>query len=304
MGLCKHEGCKKHAIYNFEGEPPRYCGEHKEKGMVDVKNQRCEHAGCKSLNPTFNFEGEKKGKFCSKHKEKGMVDVKNRRCERVGCKSLNPVFNFEGEKKGKFCSKHKEKGMVDVIHPRCKSEWCPTRVSGTKNKYDGHCHYCFINLNPGSPLVRNYKTKEFAVGEYIKSEFPDYDWIFDKKVYDGCSKRRPDIFLDLGDKVLIVEIDEYKHSGYNNTCENKRIMEISQDLGHRPLVFIRFNPDGYTTKDNKKVRSCWQVDKTGKCKVKKTKEWETRLKTLQEKVIERINKNVEKMIEIEELYYE
>ena len=29
------------------------------------------------------------------------------------------------------------------------------------------------------------------------------------------------------------------------SCENKRIMEISQDLGHRPIVFIRFNPDEY-----------------------------------------------------------
>jgi hypothetical protein len=40
-------------------------------------------------------------------------------------------------------------------------------------------------------------------------------------------------------------------------------MEISQDVGHRPLVFIRFNPDDYKKKDGKNVLSCWKILKTG-----------------------------------------
>ena len=46
-------------------------------------------------------------------------------------------------------------------------------------------------------------------------------------------------------QIIIVEIDEYQHENITYSCENKRIMEISQDLGHRPIIFIRFNPDEY-----------------------------------------------------------
>ena len=35
-----------------------------------------------------------------------------------------------------------------------------------------------------------------------------------------------------------VEIDENQHTNYS--CENKRTMEIFNDLGRRPLVMIRF----------------------------------------------------------------
>lgn len=68
-----------------------------------------------------------------------------------------------------------------------------------------------------------------------------------KTINGACSKRRPDLFLDLGYQIIVTEIDEYQHlnTSYDSTCENKRIMEISQDVGHRSVVFIRFNPDEY-----------------------------------------------------------
>ena len=49
----------------------------------------------------------------------------------------------------------------------------------------------------------------------------------------------------------IVEIDENQHIEYDCSCENKRIMELSQDVGHRPIIFIRFNPDDYLNYENK-----------------------------------------------------
>ena len=67
--------------------------------------------------------------------------------------------------------------------------------------------------------------------------------IHDKRVEGGCSKRRPDLLLDLGSHIIIVEIDKNKHNDYDCMCEHKRLMEISMDLSHRPIVFIRFNPD-------------------------------------------------------------
>ena len=55
---------------------------------------------------------------------------------------------------------------------------------------------------------------------------------------DGCSKRRPDLLLDMGYHIIIVEVDENKHTGYDCSCENKRLMELSQDLQHLSLIHI------------------------------------------------------------------
>jgi hypothetical protein len=68
--------------------------------------------------------------------------------------------------------------------------------------------------------------------------------VFDKIVEGGCSRRRPDVRIDMGSHIIIVECDEDQHKGYS--CENKRMMEIFQNCGNRPIVFIRFNPDSYT----------------------------------------------------------
>ena len=40
-------------------------------------------------------------------------------------------------------------------------------------------------------------------------------------------------------------------------------MEISQDLQHRPIVLIRFNPDSYRDQVGILVNSCWQLNKIG-----------------------------------------
>ena len=181
-----------------------------------------------------------------------MVDVINSKCCHEGC-TKQPSYNREGETKGLFCSAHKEEGMVDVRSLTCASEWCSTRV---KKKYNRYCLHCFIHLFPEKPVSRNYKTKESAVAEFVKYTFPHQSWISDKRVQDGCSKRRPDLFLDIGDQVLVVEIDENQHIDYNCSCENKRLMELSQDVGHRPLVFLRFNPDDYID-NGKQISSCW-----------------------------------------------
>jgi hypothetical protein len=145
--------------------------------------------------------------------------------------------------------------------------------------------YCYIHLFPDKPVSRNYRTKEYAVVENIKSNFPNFNWIADKKIDGGCSKRRPDLLLDLLYQIIIIEIDENQHIDYDCSCENKRIMELSQDLGHRPIIFIRFNPDDYV-KNGANITSCWGQNKTGMCVVKKSKstEWTQRLNTLNEQI--------------------
>ena len=213
----------------------------------------CTHKeGC-NTRANCNKIGETKPLYCGKHKLDGMEDVVSKICIFEGC-NTRASCNKIGETKPLYCGKHKLDGMEDITHKRCKTHLCETRVSN--KAYEGYCLRCFMMTYPDRPVSRNYKTKERDVVDRIKLKFPDVDWIDDKKVSGGCSRRRPDLLLDLGYQVIIVEIDENKHTDYECSCENKRVMEISQDVGHRPIVFIRFNPDDY--EDNgKKITSCW-----------------------------------------------
>jgi len=301
---CNKDGCKKRSNFNIEGKTiGLYCSEHKKDGMVDVKHKTCNKDGCKKQ-PTFNIEGETIRLYCSEHKKDGMVNVKSKTCKDVGGCKKQPKFNIEGKTIGLYCSEHKKDGMVNVINKTCNSEWCSTIV---REKYDGYCLHCYIHSFPDKPVARNYKTKEFAVVEYVKTEFPNVDWTADKTVNGGCSKRRPDLVLDLGYQILIIEVDENQHADYDCSCENKRIMEISQDFGHRPIVFIRFNPDKYNINDEN-ITSCWGCNKKGICIIKKSKqtEWDERLLSLKRQINYWINpENVSnKTIETIQLYYD
>jgi hypothetical protein len=49
---------------------------------------------------------------------------------------------------------------------------------------------------------------------------------------------------------IVIEVDENQHKKYDTSCENKRLMELSQDIFHKPLILICFNPDNYIDKKN------------------------------------------------------
>ena len=200
----------------------------------------------------------------------------------------------------RYCNDHKLDNMVDVINKKCLNEWCQTRAT---EKYDGYCFYCYINMFPDKPVSRNYKTKEQSVVKNIKDKFPNVDWIADKRIDDGCSKRRPDLFLHLGNQILIIEVDENQHTDYNCSCENKRIMELSLDVGHIPIVFIRFNPDMYF-KQKTKITSCWGLNGNGILVIKKKDEWNERLSCLSDMVEYWLKHITDKTIETIHLYYD
>ena len=265
------------------------------------KHNICIENGC-NIRSTYNIESEKKSIYCTTHKKDGMINVNDKKCIEKGC-IIRPTYNIEGEKKGLYCINHKKENMIDVLNSICKSEWCFTR---SMEKYEYYCLFCYVNLFPDKPIARNYKTKEKNVVDNILKLFPNFTWIHDKKIQDGCSKRRPDLLLDMGSHVIIIEIDENAHSYYNSSCENKRLMEISQDLNHRPIIFIRFNPDDYIDNNGKNIKSCWKINKhTGIIELdkKKINEWEVRINLLKEQINFFINNPVKKTIEIKELFY-
>jgi hypothetical protein len=143
------------------------------------------------------------------------------------------------------------------------------------------------------------------VVDSIREKFCDFEWIADRKIQDGCSKRRPDLLLDLGFQVIIIEIDEYAHSTYDSFCEARRVEQISQDLYHRNIIFIRFNPDSYIDSSGKKIPSCWSTNKLGLMVVSKTQEkkWIERIDTLINQIQFCVDNPTEKKIDTIELFY-
>jgi hypothetical protein len=199
----------------------------------------------------------------------------------------------------------------DKLKSRCKicggSQLCKAPLCETRGitKYNGYCLPCVLHFHPEIEASRNFKLKEKDVVEKVIDKFPEFGWIADKQIEGGCSKRRPDLLLELGSHIVIVEIDENKHDTYDCSCENKRLMEISQDLDHRPISFIRFNPDSYVNENGKKVSSCWKLNGYGVISVPKTKvkEWENRLNILFQQIDYWINNAPDKTIQIIELFY-
>jgi hypothetical protein len=279
--LCEHNVKKEYCI---KCEGSQIC-EHK------IKRERCITCGGSQV-----CEHNKDKNNCVECHGKNICDHNKLRYQCVKC---------EG---GRICSHKKRKSHCKQCggSALCKSEWCETVVT---QKYDSYCLHCFIHLFPDKPNTRNYKTKEKAVTDYIFEQFPldKYSWVADKRIQDGCSRKRPDLFLDLGYQIIIVEVDENQHETYDCSCENKRLMEISQDVNHRPIIFIRFNPDEYIDK-NKKVTSCWGVNKLGVCAIKKTKvkEWTTRLESLKNQVEYWSNADniTNKTLEVVQLFYD
>jgi len=302
---CEFEGCMNVPSYKFEIETScRFCSTHKLEGMINGKHAFCIYDGCNKL-AGYNRCGLKNPLYCTSHKLDGMVDVKHPLCIEKGC-DKRPIFNVKGSKIGLYCCSHKKDDMIDILSPKCKSEWCENRISD-KKKYDKYCMRCYIHLFPDKPITRNFKTKEKAVVDFVKEQFNHVSWIEDKRIESGCSRRRPDLLLDLGSHVLVVEIDENQHGSYDCSCDNKRLMELSQDIRHRPLVFIRFNPDGYNNSHNENIRSCWIPNKqNGILYVPKTKmcEWENRLSLLQTQIDYWVRNVPDKMVEVIQLFYD
>ena len=301
---CEVKNCKTIASFgDLNDGIKKRCFKHKLETDEDVVSKKCEIQNCK-IHPVFGNPNDKINKRCFKHKLDGDEDVVSKKCEIENCET-HPIFGNPIDKIKRRCFKHKLDTDQDVVHGKCKTYLCPIRVT---EKYEGYCLRCFVYTFPERPIATNYKTKESSVVEYIYSKFPlnKFSWSADKKINNGCSYYRPDLMLDLGYQVIFIEIDENSHKNYDCSCDNKRTMSLSQDIGHRPMIMIRFNPDGYTNSDNEKINSCWKNNKLGLCSIQKLKKWNKRLNTLEENINYWINveNKTNKIVEVIQLYYD
>ena len=292
---CKAIDCTTRPSYGLpDDKKATYCKSHALEGMIDIVSKRCLDPDC-TTKPSYGLPDDKKATYCKSHASDDMIDIKHKRCLDPDC-TKNPVYGLPDDKRATYCKSHALEGMINIVNKLC--ETCnSTRINP---KYNPNCSRCHFYLNPNDPRIRNYKTKEHAYMTAILEKFPQFK--LDKTINGGCSKRRPDGFLDLLTHVIIIEIDENEHKSYDDTCNNRRTMELSQDVGHRPIVFIRLNPDGYTL-DGKRMKGSFSLTKkTGELKVVK-KEFNKRLNLLIESVDHHINTIPDKIISVEYLYF-
>lgn len=268
--------CKKtRASYGVE--KATHCFDCKLPSMKQIRNDYC--IVCQTTRANYGID---KATHCSLCRTSEMQQIANSNC--IICKSVRPNYNFPGQK-AMYCLSCKDPQMVDTFHPTCKNEWCENR---SQPKYNGSCFRCFVHENPEHKLAKNHLAKEKHVMEFIKEKFSsesDYEIHFQKTIIGGCSKRRPDAYIDLHTHTLIIECDENQHKNYDSTCEVARINELFTDLGDRPIIFIRFNPDSYKDANGKTVKSCFSYHKTtGLAYINDKKKWQDRLQTLEQTI--------------------
>ncbi len=287
----------KYPNFNYNGEKPLYCFNCKLTDMVDTKHIKCLYLNC-NIRPSYNLPNNTKSLYCNNHKLENMIIVSEKRhCNYDNCLK-RPTFNYENESKALYCKTHKLENMVDILNKRCITPLCDKI-----QQLDNYCFRCFYALYPNDNRCKRIKIKENEVKKFIENEFKDLDIIYDQPIKgDGlCFNIRPDILIHLNNHSVIIEIDENQHKFYDPICDNSRTHKIQEAL-NRPIIIIRFNPDGYN-----KIPSPFKLDKKmGLTTIPKDREeeWNNRLLLLKNTILENIEYKNEEPIKIFKLFYD
>ena len=174
------------------------------------------------------------------------------------------------------CEHKKRRSSCITCTPESACQNCK-HVSIIGSRWKPYCFRCYCVLNPDVKIPRQFKLKEHYVMDALKAHYKDtLTMAFDKIIEGGCSKKRPDLFIDFGSHCLIIEVDENRHVNY--ACEQKRMISLYEDLGFRKVIFLRFNPDGYTEQSIKHI-SPFEYTPTGMIKIN-TEEMSRRIEIL------------------------
>jgi hypothetical protein len=226
---CREIGCQKQPIFNVAGIlQGLYCAEHKQPGMVDVKNKRCEQCqtkawyGCPGLAPTR----------CAQHRDINMIPHPRRKCEYDKC----PETATYGVKScPERCEAHKQRTDRDLVLHRCAACTEPAVVNA--EQMCQNCDHRGHNIR----LARQKQVK----AAIDASGLPTYK-IYDNIAFDDtrCGRERPDFLWDCGTHHVILDVDEDQHKTRPCECEQTRMVNITQGLG-MPCLWVRYNPDDY-----------------------------------------------------------
>ena len=140
------------------------------------------------------------------------------------------------------CESCKLDGDANVVERACATCGLPAVLREDFLDCDD-CH-AFANKKP-------HKAKEMLVKAILDEAEMKY-LTHDRIPENACHRYRPDFLFDWGSHVCIVECDEDQHKGYACECEQARMINLFQDQGGTPVVFVRFNPDSYKDAGGKK----------------------------------------------------
>ena len=182
--------------------------------------RRCASGGCKSGAAGTSV-------FCVSHGG-------GRRCASEGCPSgaLGATY---------FCCKHgggkrcvvKSAHVMDAVVP----------YAGFASRT--LCWSCFAAIHPD--LARSKVRKEHLVLSELERRCSDVfeqcgRTTWDCPVEGGCSLKRPDLALDFGSHVVVVEVDEAQHEAAPCWDEDSRLAVIAADF-QKPIAVIRLRVD-------------------------------------------------------------
>ena len=198
---------------------------------------------------------------------------------------------------GSICEHDKQKSHCIECTPKCACQICFSVGVEKRSRFHPLCFSCYCRTYPDVNIPRQYKIKEHHLRDELKKKYPDVKLVFDKRIDRGCSLRRPDVRIERFTHTIIIECDENRHQGVS--CENKRMMELFQDLGNRPLVMLRFNPD----RTSSGTEGCFKRTKRNALSLNR-KEWNRRIKTLSDRIDHFLTQIPTKEITLEHLFYE
>jgi hypothetical protein len=260
--LCEFPDCKKSPSFGLPGHKKTHCKKHKSTEMIDLAHKFCEYPKC----PHQATYGTTKIQYCNEHKDPDMIDLKSPRCVFPGC-DFHALYGKLFEKRN-HCSTHSNNNEYKETYPTCEYEGCKEKPFWSninyprscethkkldyKNIIEKPCACCGLSFLLANDLCNDcdtfkqirQKVKENRIGEVLRNNDIHY-YSADRIVKDGCSKHRPDYIIDYQLFDVIVEVDENQHKSYACECEIARMINIHQDFGGKPIIFIRYNPDGF-----------------------------------------------------------
>ncbi len=229
----KCEDCNNRAYYNIKNGNPLKCRSHKIPGMCRVQNKKCDEC---DLSAKYGvLFGEKR--HCYLHKLTQEFRQNNPICQFEECNEKATCVN-DGTNYPVRCGTHCLDDDVNIIERNCKS----CNLKYLLNELTGLCDICNT-----VEIKKVYKIKETETILFLQNN--DISFITTDKIPENsCSKFRPDGVIDFKYFLIVLEIDEFQHKNYDEMCEKNRMIQLHQDYGGIPLVFIRFNPDNYKIK--------------------------------------------------------
>lgn len=275
---CQESVCNANSTYGFpDDKRPTRCSKHILEGMINIISKTCEYPGC-LIQPIFNLPGMKGGKFCLTHKSNEHVDVINKICIEPLCDNRSSYGIIGGNQT--HCATHRTQNMIRKPSKKCEIKDCQmiaTHGKRIEHLSDNHNHSskCYYHAeiddiyiyakecvkcglkqlldkdeicntcNPENELKHLHR-KELQIKDYL-IEHGITKFAHDKRIDKGvCGKERPDFVFDCGTHFVVLDLDEFQHKRGKYECENVRMFNISQSLA-LPTVFIRYNPDNYST---------------------------------------------------------